>query len=258
MQNNTQTMLLPNQPFLEQLQQNNQQQIFEQKQQSLVYLQENNRQKLLINQSQQPLLQSKSQMGVIPGQIPFVNRQQTIPFQIINETPISQPQINNIKPRIIQNQIPVVQPQLNNIQPEVTPNQTPVVQPQVNNIQPANIQNQQTNIENNKTNANLVDTEFIQTMIDELKESEYAIIEYFSYKRNIRLKIEYNCKPPINFEIFLGRGDQQKFCFKCTEISGSFQRNCVEASKREFDMDIFYNHSNNELEFIKDPRMLLW
>ena len=292
LQNNTQTMLLPNQPFLAQLQQNNQQQIFAQNQQPL--LKQNSRQQLLIP-NQQPLLQNNRQLGVIPGQVPLVNAQQNIPGQIINQTPILQPQLNNAQPRIIQNQIPLVQPQLNNvqpgilpnqtpvvqpqlnniqpaiipnqtpvtqpqlnnIQPAIIPNQTPVVQPQLNNVQPANIQNQQTSIENNETKDNLVETEFLQSMIDELKEAEFACIEY-SRGLNQRkvFKSVYNFHSAETFEIYLGKGDNNedlKNSFICTETSECFQRYCVGTSKRQFDMNMFYNTSNEEPEFTKEP-----
>ena len=295
LQNNTQTMLLPNQPFLAQLQQNNQQQIFAQNQQPL--LQQNNRQQLLIP-NQQPLLQNNRQLGVMPGQVPIVNTQQNIPPQLINQTPILQHQLNNAQPRIIQNQIPVIQqqlnnvqpaiipnqipvaqqqlnnvqppiipnqtpvaqPQLNNFQPAIIPNQTPVAQPQLNNVQPANIQNQQANIENNETNEtndDLVETEFLQSMINELKESEFACIEY-SRGTNQRkvFKSVYNFHSAETFEIYLGKGDNiedLKNSFICTEISESFQRYCVGTSKRQFDMNMFYNTSDEEVEFTKEP-----
>ena len=307
LQNNTQTMLLQNQPFLAQLQQNNQQQIFAQNQHPL--LKPNNQQMLI--QNQQPLLQNNRQLGAMPGQVPIVITQQNIPGQIINQKPILQPQLNNAQHRIIQNQIPIVQqqlnnvqprilsnqapavqpqlnnvqpaiipnqtpaaqpqlnnalptiipnqtpaaqPKLNNVQPAVIPNQTPTAQPQLNNVQPANIQNQQTSIENNETNANLVETEFLQSMIDELKESEYACIEY-SRGTNQRkvFKSIYNFHSAETFDIYLGKGEDQKNSFKCFERSESFQRYCVGTSKRQFDLDMFYNTSNDDVELTKDP-----
>ena len=306
LQNNTQTILLPNQPFLEQLQQNNQQRQFILNQQPLVQLQQNNRQQLLIPNQQilGQIQQNNNQPGVIPGQALLLNAQQNIPQRIIlpyqtpivqpqlnnvqptiiqNQTPKVQPQLNNIQPSIIQNQKPIVQPQLNNVQPPIKPNQTPIKQPQLNNVQPAimpnqtpikqpqlknaqptNIQNQpalekekqnvQTKIENAETNANLVEPEYIKSMINELKDSEYADIEYSRGTGQKKVfKSIYNFYDGELFEIYLGKGDDKKYSFMCSEISESFQRYCVATSKRQFDMDMYYNISDEEPEYTKTP-----
>ena len=268
LQNNTQTILLPNQPFLAQLQQNNQQQLFTLNQQPLAQLQQNDRQQLLI-QNQQILgqiQQNNRQLGVIPGQTPLLNAQQNIPQRIIipYQTPIVQPQLNNVQSAIIQNQTPIKQPQLNNAQPAIMPNQTPKVQPQLNNAQPTNIQNQpalekenqnvQTKIENAETNSNLEEAEYLESMINELKDSEYADIEYSRGANQKKVfKSIYNFYSGELFEIYLGKGGNKKYSFMCSEKSESFQRYCVATSKRQFDMDIYYNISDEEPEYTKTP-----
>ena len=287
LQNNTQTMLLPNQPFLAQLQQNNRQLLFTPNQQPLVQLQQDNRQQLLMPNQQNlgQIQQNNRQLGVIPGQAPFLNAQQNIPQRIIipyqtpivqpqlnnaqpaiiqNQTPKVQPQLNNVQPAIIPNQMPIVKPELNNVQPAIIPNQTPITQPQLNNAQPTNIQNQpglenknqnvQTKIDNNETNANLVESEYFQSMKKELKDSEYAEIEYSRGTNQKKVfKSIYNFYSGELFEIYLGKGDNKKFSFMCSEISESFQRYCVSTSKRQFDMDMYYNISDEEPEFTKTP-----
>ena len=270
-QNNTQTMLLQNQPFLAQLYQNNQQPLIIPNQQPLIPLQQINRQPLLIP-NQQPLLQiqqNNGQAGVIAGQLPLVNVQQNVPQKVIipNQTPLVQPQLNNIQAANIHNQGPIVEPKLNNIQPAITTNQMAAIQPQLNNNQPTNLpsqpsfenlnQNAQTNIEtnaNNETNNNLKDTEYLQSLLNELKESEFAEIEY-SRGLNQRkvFKSVYNCHAAETFEIYLGKGENVKNSLRCTEVSESFQRYCVSTSKRQFDMDMFYNISEDEIEFTQEP-----
>ena len=282
LQNNTQNILLQNQLFLAQLQQNNPQALIIPNQLSLVQLQQNNRQPLLIP-NQQPLVQiqqNSRQPAIMPSQSPLLNSQKNIPQQTIisNQAPLIKPQINSIQPSKMPNQIPLVQPKINNIQPGAIPNQTILTQPQLNSIQPAiktpltqqkqnNLhspnmqiqqsfeklnQNDQTNI--SETNANLIGIEYLQSIINELKESEYAEIEY-SRGLNLRkvFKSIYNFHPAETFEIYLGKGEDKKNSFICTEVSTSFQRYCVGTSKREFDMDIFYNISEDEVEFTKDP-----
>ena len=163
----------------------------------------------------------------------------------------------------------MVQPQHNNVKPTILPNQTPVGQPQQNNLQPGNIlnnpslekpnQNEQQNFENNlnnETNDNLLKTEieYLQSMKNELKESEYAEIEY-SRGLNYRkvFKHCYNCHSAETFDIYLGKGEYKKNSFRCTEISTCSQRYFVDPNNRQFSMDIFYNFSDDEVEFTKEP-----
>ena len=284
--NNTQTMLLPNQPILSQLQQNNN-------------LQQLNGQPLLFP-NQQPLAQIQQningQPAVIPGQTPLLNVNQNIPQQIMipNQRPLLPQQLNNIQPINIPNQIPIAQsqtnaiqpvnipiqlpisqPQTNSIQPVNISNQMPMVQPQINNIQPAIIPNQstleqqtleklnqntQTSIENNinyinsEADINQKETNYIQSMINELKVSEYAKIEYSrgTNQKKVFKKI-YNCHPPETFDIYLGNNKGERNSFNCIEVATCFQRYCLGTSKRQFDMDVFYNTSDEEVEFTKDP-----
>ena len=283
--NNTQTMLLPNQPILSQLQQNNN-------------LQQLNGQPLLFP-NQQPLAQIQQningQPALIPGQTPLLNVNQNIPQQIMipNQRPLLPQQLNNIQPINIPNQIPIAQsqtnaiqpvnipiqlpisqPQTNSIQPVNISNQMPIVQPQINNIQPAIIPNQstleqqtleklnqnaQTNIENtsnyinNETDINQKETNYIQSMINELKVSEYAKIEYSRTHQKKVFKKIYNCHPAQTFDIYLGNNKGEKNTFNCIEVTTCFQRYCLATSKRQFDMDVFYNISDEEVEFTKDP-----
>ena len=291
-ENSTQQMLLQNQLYLAQLQQANRQQLFLQNQQPFVQLQQNNGQPVLFP-NQQPLvhIQQNNQLPqMIPGQSPLVNVPQTLPNQVIisNQMPVGQPQQNITQPTILQNQTPMIQPQQKNAQPPILPNQTPVVQPQQkiiqppilqnqipvgqlqqNNLQPGNIPNQQSleksnqnekpNFENNlnnETNDNLSkkEKEFLQSMKNELKESEYAEIEY-SRGLNYRkvFKHCYNCHSAETFEIYLGKGEYKKNSFKCTEISTCSQRYFVDPYNRQFSLDIFYNFSDDEVEFTKEP-----
>lgn len=212
-QNTTQTMLLPNQPLIGQFQQNN-------------------IQPLLIP-NQQPFLQI--QPNIIPQNIP----QQTI---IPNQTPLVQPQINNIQSDNFPNQTPLVQPQLDNIRPAIN---TPVIQQTQNNQQPEN----QTQINTNETNMNQIEKD----MINELNQSEYATLHYSRNDLRRVFRCCYNCPPPQTFDIYLGKGGEERNTFRCTEVSTSFQRNCVGTSKREFDMDMLYNISDDEYEFTKEP-----
>ena len=101
--NDTQTMLLPNQPYLAQLQKNNRKPIFIPKQSTpLVQIHQNN-----------------FHRTNMPGQLPLVNIQHNNPKQIIipNQKPLVQPQPNSIQPATKQNQMPFVQTQQNNIPP---------------------------------------------------------------------------------------------------------------------------------------------
>ena len=213
--NNTQTMLLPNQPFLAQIQQNNQ------------------------------------QPAIMPGQLPLKNAQQNNPKQIIlpNQRPLIPPQLNNIQSGTIPNQTPLPLQQGKNIQPTNKPIQPPLAQ--LN-------RNSQTNILNNanyiKDNDNLKVTEYLKSMINELKESEYAEIEY-SRGTNMRkiFKSIYNFHDGEIFDIYLGKGNDKKNSFRCFEVSTSFQRYCVGTSKRQFDLDIYYNISNEEPKFLNEP-----
>lgn len=255
LQNNTQTMLLANQQFLAQPQQNRQQ-LFTQNQQLLIPNQ----------QTLAQIQQNNMQLGLISGQASLINAQQNIPqpINIYNQIPIVQPQLNNIQPPIIKNQTTNIQPPLNNVKPTIIKNQTPIKQLQLNNAQLKNIQNQpslenenknvQTKIENNETNSNLGEEEYLQSVRNELKDSEYADIEYSRELNKKKVfKSIYNFHNGELFEIYLGKGDYKKNSFICTEKSEYFQRYCVGTSKREFEMDMFYNISDEEPEFTKNP-----
>lgn len=264
--NNTQTILLPNQPIISNLQQNN-------KQPPLKQIQQNNLQR-----------------GILPGQLPLVNSPQNNSNQIIIsnqrtlispqqnhiqtanmpiQTPLVQPKINNIQPGTVLNQKPLVHPQLNNIQKANIPNQIPLALQQQNNLQQANKpiqptfnklnQNAQSNVLNNanfktETNVNLLETDCFQSIIKELIESEYAEIEY-SRGLNMRkvFKSIYNFHDGEIFDIYLGKGEYKKNSFRCFEMSTSFQRYCVGTSKRQFDLDLYYNISDEEPQFMNDP-----
>ena len=143
-----------------------------------------------------------------------------------------------------------------------------MTQPQQNNLLPRNIPNQQSleksnqnekpNFEknlNNETNDNLSkkEKEFLQSMKNELKESEYAEIEY-SRGLNYRkvFKHCYNCHSAETFDIYLGKGEYKKNSFRCTEISTCSQRYFVDPHNRQFSLDIFYNFSDDEVEFTKE------
>ena len=283
--NNTQTNLLPNQPILSQLQQNNLQQLNGQpllfpNQQPLVQIRQNiNRQPAIIP-GQTPLLkvnQNIPQQIMIPNHRPLLPQKlnNIQPINIPNQIPIVQPLTNSIQPVNIPNQMPMVHQQLNNIQPVNIPNQIPMVQPQINNIQPAIIPNQstleqktleklngntQTSIENHvnyinsETDINQKETNYIQSMINELKGSEYAKIEYSrgTNQKKVFKKI-YNCHPPETFDIYLGNNKGERNSFNCIEVTTCFNRYCLGTSKRQFDMDVFYNTSDEEVEFTKDP-----
>lgn len=235
--NNTQTMLLPNQPNLAQLQKNNRKPIFIPKQPTPL----------------SQIHQNKLHQANIPGQLPLVNVQQNNPKQIIllNQKPLVQPQINNIQPVTMQNQMPLVQTKQNNIQPTNKPIQPPAVQ--LNQNSQNNILNN-ANYKNAEADANLKETEYLQSMINELIESEYAEIEYDRdlNKRKI-FKSIYNLHDAEKFDIYLGKGLNKKNTFRCIEVSTSFERYCVSTSKRQFDLDMFYNISNEKPIFMKNP-----
>ena len=103
-------------------------------------------------------------------------------------------------------------------------------------------QNAQTNILNNanyketETDVNLNQTEYYQSLVNELKESEYAEIEY-SRGLNMKkvFKSIYNFHDGEIFDIYLGKGEDKKNSFRCFEVSTSFQRYCVGTSKRQCD-----------------------
>ena len=245
--NNTQTRLLSNQPILSQLQQNNGQQL--------------NGQPLLFP-NQQPLAQIRrninGQPTLITGQTPLLNVNQNIPQQIMihNQKPLLPQQLNNIQPINIPNKMPMVQPQINNIQPAIIPNQSTLEQQTLEKLN----QNTQTSIENNinyinsEADINQKETNYIQSMINELKVSEYAKIEYSrgTNQKKVFKKI-YNCHPPETFDIYLGNNKGERNSFNCIEVATCFQRYCLGTSKRQFDMDVFYNTSDEEVEFTKDP-----
>ena len=283
--NNTQTRLLSNQTILSQLQQNNGQKLNGQpllfpNQQPLAQIRRNiNGQPTLIT-GQTPLLNVNQN---IPQQIMIHNQKPLLPQQLNNIQPINipnkmprvQPQLNSIQPINIPNKMAMVQPQINSIQPVNIPNKMAMVQPQINNIQPAIIPNQstleqqtleklnqntQTSIENNinyinsEADINQKETNYIQSMINELKVSEYAKIEYSrgTNQKKVFKKI-YNCHPPETFDIYLGNNKGERNSFNCIEVATCFQRYCLGTSKRQFDMDVFYNTSDEEVEFTKDP-----
>ena len=258
--NNTQTILLPNQPIISNLQQNNRQPILIQKQPPLTQIQQNN-----------------LKPGILPGQLPLVNSPQNNYKQIIisNQRPLIQPQqnhmqtanmpiqsplvkpkLNNIQPGTVLNQKPLVHPQLNTIKAANIPNQTPLALQQQNNLQQANKLIQPTNNSNFKTetDVNLIETDYFQSIIKELMESEYAEIEY-SRGLNMRkvFKSIYNFHDGEIFDIYLGKGEYKKNSFRCFEMSTSFQRYCVGTSKRQFDLDLYYNISDEEPQFMNDP-----
>jgi hypothetical protein len=234
--NSTQNMLLPNQPSLVQLQPNNKQPILIPKQQPLAQIHQNN-----------------LQPGIIPGQIPLTNTQQNISKQIN-----------------LSNQRPLIPPNLNNIQQANKPNQTSLPLQNQNNVHSGKMpiqppleqinQNAQTNILNNanyketETDLNLNQTEYYQSIVNELKESEYAEIEY-SRGLNMKkvFKSIYNFHDGEIFDIYLGKGEDKKNSFRCFEVSTSFQRYCVGTSKRQFDLDLYYNISDEEPHFLNDP-----
>ena len=115
-------------------------------------------------------------------------------------------------------------------------------------------QNVQTKIENTYTNDNLVEAEYLESMINELKDSEYADIEFSRGTNQKKIfKSIYNFYSGELFEIYLGKGDDKKYSFMCSEISEYFQRYCVSTSKRQFDMDMYYNISDEEPEYTKTP-----
>ena len=187
----------------------------------------------------------------------------TQPTILQNQTPMIQPQQKNAQPPILPNQTPVVQPQQKIIQPPILQNQIPVGQLQQNNLQLGNIpnqqsleksnQNEQPNFEkniNNETNDYL----YLKSLKNELKESEYAEIEY-SRGLNYRkvFKHCYNCHSAETFDIYLGKGEYKKNSFRCTEISTCSQRYFVDPHNRQFSLDIFYNFSDDEVEFTKEP-----
>ena len=150
----------------------------------------------------------------------------------------------------------MVQPQINNIQPAIIPNQSTLEQQTLEKLN----QNAQTNIENtsnyinNETDINQKETNYIQSMINELKVSEYAKIEYSrgTNQKKVFKKI-YNCHPPETFDIYLGNNKGERNSFNCIEVATCFQRYCLGTSKRQFDMDVLYNTSDEEVEFTKDP-----
>ena len=284
--NNTQTRLLSNQPILSQLQQNNNlqqlngQPLLFPNQQPLAQIQQNINGQPAVIPGQTPLLnvnQNIPQQIMIPNQRPLLPQQlnNIQPINIPNQIPIAQSQTNAIQPVNIPIQLPISQPQTNSIQPVNISNQMPIVQPQINNIQPAIIPNQstleqqtleklnqntQTSIENNinyinsEADINQKETNYIQSMINELKVSEYAKIEYSrgTNQKKVFKKI-YNCHPAQTFDIYLGNNKGERNSFNCIEVATCFQRYCLGTSKRQFDMDVFYNTSDEEVEFTKDP-----